>query len=167
MARWLVIVLALAACSRASDSGEAKKWQEAPPPKEIAVPAGLSITVAVDRAEHAPITSQVLEATKPDFLDSEHRAWRIPTLVHEATPAGAVVEASSPSGVAVKFGHATPDGLEPVLFLTRRGEVIVAAVDPKDPFPRYHGQGSRLRRPGDTMPRVAPVTRLAITRPTP
>jgi hypothetical protein len=50
-----------------------------------------------------------------------------------------------------------------VLFLTRRGEVMVAAVDPKDPFPRYHGQGGRLRRGGDPMPRVAPVARLAVT----
>lgn len=166
MVRWLVIVVALAACSRASDSGEAKKWQEVPPPKEVAVPAGLSIAITVDGAELPPITSKTLEATKPDFLDSDHRAWRIPTLVSEAAPEGTTIEAASPNGVAVKFAHPGPEGLEPVLFLTRRGEVIVAAVDPKDPFPRYHGQGSRLRRPGDTMPRVAPVTKLAITRPT-
>jgi hypothetical protein len=165
MARWLLIVVALVACSRASDSGEAKKWQEAPPPKEVAVPAGLSIAVQVDGADKPPITSDVLKATNPDFLDSDHRAWRIPTLIPEAAPPGAVVEAASPSGVAVKFAHPTPEGLEPVLFLTRRGEVIVAALDPKDPFPKYHGQGSRLRRPGDSLPRVGPVAKLAITSP--
>jgi hypothetical protein len=167
MARWLVIMLALVACSRASEEGEAKKWQEAPPPKEVSVPAGLSIAVSVDGAERSPITSETLKSTKPDFVDTDHRAWKVPTLIVEAAPAGTTVEAASPTGVAVKFAHPTPDGLEPVLFLTRRGEVIVAALDPKDPFPKYHGQGSRLRRPGDTMPRVAPVTRLAIITPSP
>lgn len=168
MARWLLIVITLVACSRASDEGSAKKWQEVPPPKGVTVPSGLSIAVTVDGTERPPITSDVLAKTKPDFIDDDHRAWRIPTLVAEAAPAGAVVEAASPTGVAVKFAHPTPEGLEPVLFLTRRGDVIVAALDPKDPFPRYHGQGSRLRRPGDAMPRVAPVSKLAISsQPTP
>ena len=44
-------------------------------------------------------------------------------------------------------------------------EVIVSAIDPKDPFPRYHGQGGRLHRAGDSMPRVVPVAKLAITHP--
>lgn len=168
MVRWLLIAAALAAaCSRASNEGDKKQWQEAPPPKAVTVPAGLSIGVEVDGAAASPITSEVLKETKPDFVDEDHRAWRIPTLVPDAAPQGTVVEATSPTGFSVKFTHPTPEGLEPVLFLTRRGEVIVAALDPKDPFPRYHGQGSRLRRPGDTMPRVAPVTQLTITHPTP
>lgn len=163
----LLIALVIAACSRASDEGTAKKWQEAPPPKEVKIPAGLSISVQVDGQDKAPITSEVLDQTKPDFVDPEHRAWRIPTLVPEAAPTGTVIEATSPTGFSVKFAHPTPEGLEPVLFLTRRGEVIVAALDPKDPFPKYHGQGSRLRRPGDAMPRVAPVTKLAISSTNP
>ncbi|NVB78765.1 MAG: hypothetical protein HOV81_10255 [Kofleriaceae bacterium] len=169
MARWLAIVLvslAVASCSRASNEGEAKKWQESPPPKDVSVPAGLSIAVTVDGADQPSITSTSLSATKPDYVDTEHRAWKIATLVAAAS-SGATVEASSPNGVSVKFATPTPEGLEPVLFLTRRGEVIVAALDPKDPFPRYHGQGSRLKRPGDTMPRVAPVTRLSITHGAP
>ena len=40
-----------------------------------------------------------------------------------------------------------------VLSLTRRGDVIV---------PRYHGQGGRLRRAGDPMPRVTAVSQIAI-----
>lgn len=161
--RRLLVIVALAGCSRGSDESKAKQWQEQPPPKEVTVPAGLSIEVTVNGAAHTAITSQTLETTKPDFADPEHRAWRIPTLVADATP-GSTVEAAAPSGVAVKFAEPTQDGLEPVLFLTRRGEVIVAAVDPKDPFPRYHGQGSRLKRPGDSMPRVAPVTKLSVTK---
>jgi hypothetical protein len=166
MVRCLVIAVFVAgalACSKASTEGDKKQWQESPPPKAIAVPTGLSISVDVDGTAKAAITSETLSATKPDYVDNEHRAWRIPTLVPEAAPAGAVIEASAPSGVAVKFTQPTPEGLEPVLFLTRRGEVIVAAVDPKDPFPKYHGQGSRLRRPGDSMPRVGQVNKLSIT----
>ena len=50
-----------------------------------------------------------------------------------------------------------------MLFLTRRGEVIVSTIDPKDPFPRFHGQGGRLHRAGDSYPQVRPVARLEIT----
>lgn len=164
MTRLLVIALALAACSKASPEGDKKQWQESPPPKGVSIPVGLSIAVELDGAAAAPITSAMLEKSKADFVDDDHRAWRIPTLVPAAVT-GSTVEASSPTGVAVKFALPTPDGLEPVFFLTRRGEVIVAALDPKEPFPKYHGQGSRLKRPGDTMPRVAPVTKLAITSP--
>ena len=155
---------ALAACSRASNEGDKKTWQEQPPPKEITIPAGLSIAVTVQGADQPPITSATLQATKPDFTDDEHRAWRIPTLVADATP-GSTVEAAAPSGVAVKFAEPTPDGLEPVLFLTRRGEIIVSTIDPKDPFPRFHGQGGRLHRAGDSYPQVRPVARLEITTP--
>ncbi len=167
MRHWLLIALSIAVlgvgCSRASNEGEAKQWQEQPPPKDVNVPAGLSIGVTIGGAEHAPITSEMLTKTKPDFVDDERRAWRIQTIVPEAT-GGSTVEASSATGVSVKFAQPTPEGLEPVLYLTRRGEVVVAAVDPKEPFPRYHGQGARLHRPGDTMPRVAQVTKLAITK---
>jgi hypothetical protein len=163
MWRSLVIGLTLIACSKASTEGDKKQWQEPPPPAEIGVPANVSITVEVDGVPKPAITTATLQQTKPDFVDADHRAWRIPTLVPESSPAGTTVEAASPGGVAVKFAHPTPDGLEPVLFLTRRGEVIVAALDPNKPFPGYHGQGSRMRRPGDSMPRVMPVTRLAIT----
>jgi hypothetical protein len=167
MARWLVIACALAACSRASDETAGKQLQDQPPPKEVTVPVGLSIAVEIDGAANAAITTETLKTAKPDFVDVDRRAWLIPTLVAAASPAGTIVEASTPSGVSVKFAHPTTDGFEPVLFLTRRGEVIVSAIDPKDPFPRYHGQGGRLHRAGDSLPRVAPVTKLSITHPKP
>ena len=164
MFRSWVVVLAVAGCSRASDESDTKKWQQ-PPPQEVSVPAGLSIAVEVDGAAKPPITADNLKAIKPDFVDTERRAWLIPTLVADAAPTGSVIEATAPTGVSLKIAHPTSDGLEPVLFLTRRGEVIVSAIDPKDPFPRYHGQGGRLHRAGDSMPRVAPVAKLAITHP--
>ncbi len=163
MARWFVPLLVLAAaCSRASDEGETRQWQQ-PPPKDIPIPASVNIDVHVDGGTKAAITSKSLAGTKPDFADDEHKAWLIPTLVPDAAERGTTVEAVSPAGVSVKFTHPNPEGWEPVLFLTRRGDVIVAAIDPKDPFPRYHGQGGRLRRAGDPLPRVAPVSRIEIT----
>ncbi len=152
------------ACSKANDEGETKRLQSPPPPHDVEVPAGLSIAVDIDGAAKPAITADVLRGVKPDFVDAEHRMWLIPTLVADASPAGTIIEASSPSGVSLKLAHPTADGLEPVLFLTRRGEVIVSTIDPKDPFPKYHGQGGRLHRAGDSMPRVVPVTKLAITR---
>jgi hypothetical protein len=164
MARRLALALLVAACSRASD--DRTKLQDQPPPNQVELPKNLAIAVDVDGAPRPPITTEVLRATKPDFTDPEHRAWLIASLVAEAAPAGTTIEASAPSGVAVKFAHPGTSGLEPVIFLDRRSEVIVQAVDPKDPFPRFHGQGSRLHRPPEQLaPRVQPVAKIAITRP--
>ncbi|HEX4352386.1 MAG TPA: hypothetical protein VHZ95_05715, partial [Polyangiales bacterium] len=115
----------------------------------------------------APIVASTLRSTKPDFADSDRRAWKISTLVAAASPMGTTIEATSPTGTSLKFVHPTSDGLEPVLFLTRRGEVIVSAVDPRDPFPEFHGRGNRLHRAGDQTPHIAPVAKLAISRPAP
>lgn len=163
MHRWIAALVVIAACSKASNEAERRQWPEPPPGKDVTIPASLEIAVTVDGEARAPITAGKLHGMPPDYADDERKAWKIPSLVAEAGPPG-IVEATSPAGVSVKFPHPTPDGLEPVLFLTRRGEVIVAAVDPKDPFPRYHGQGGRLHRSGDQMPRVAPVSKLDIKR---
>jgi len=160
----VVAMLAAAACSRASDEGGAKQWSQPHPPRDMPPPADLAIAITVDGAARGPITAKTLATAKPDFEDAERSAWLIPTLVPDAAARGTRVEAVSPAGVSVKFERPSSAGLEPVLFLTRRGEVIVSAIDPKDPFPRYHGQGGRLHRSGDSWPRVAPVERLAITR---
>src|ERR1051326_2477084 len=119
MLRSLIVLALLAGCSRASDEGEAKKWPAGAPPREVEIPAGLSIAVDVDGAAKPPITADTLRATKPDFTDAEHKVWLIPTLVADASPAGTVVEASSPPGVSLKLTPPTSDGLEPVLFLSR------------------------------------------------
>lgn len=151
------------ACSRPSEEAEGKQWPKAEP-GDVVIPEQLSIGVVVDGQPKTPITADVLRRAKPDFQDSERKAWRISTLVADAR-AGSV-EAASPNGFSITFQHPTPDGREPVLYLTRRGEVIVAALDPKDPFPRFHGQGGRLARKGDPMPHVGPVAKLDIKRST-
>lgn len=166
MVRSLLLACALVACSKSGDQSEAKHWQSGPPPATVDVPAGLSIEVSVDGAPRAAITSDTLRTVKPDFVDVEHRVWLIPSLVPDAAPAGTVVEATAPGGgMSIKLSHPTADGMEPALFLSRRGEVKVAAIDPKEPFPRWHGQGGRLHRAGDSLPHVGPVAKLAISRP--
>jgi hypothetical protein len=40
--------------------------------------------------------------------------------------------------------------------------VVVTVVLPENPFPDYHRQGGRLRRPGDLTPRISPVSRLRV-----
>jgi hypothetical protein len=166
MVRCLGIVVVLVACSKSSDEAQTKQWQEPAPPKNVTVPEGVSIAVDVDGAAKPAITSDTLKSVKPDFVDPEHHAWLIGSLVPDAAAAGTVVEASAPSGVSVKLAHPTPDGFEPVLFLTRRGELTARAIDPKDPFPKWEGQGGRVHRPGDSLPHLGPVAKLAITRPT-
>jgi hypothetical protein len=161
--RYALVALILAACSKPSDESAAKRWQEPPPPPEIVVPDGVSIAVEVDGSAAPPITSAALKLAKPDFADPEHRAWLVTSLVASAALPGTTIEASSLDGISVKLTQPTGDGLEPVVYLTRRSEVIVAAIDPKQPFPPYHGQGGRLHRGGDTMPHVAHVAKLAIT----
>jgi len=170
MRRWVLLALAVVAagaCSRASDEAETKQWPAQPPPKDMPPPADLKITIKVNGADKGAITAQTLKTAKPDFEDAERTMWLIQTLIPDAAPSGSTVEAVSTAGVSVKFERPSAAGLEPVLFLTRRGEVIVSAIDPKEPFPRYHGQGGRLHRAGDSLPRVGPVARLEIQRPAP
>jgi hypothetical protein len=163
MGRSLVIVSVLAACSRGGDHSEAKQWQSDPPPPKIDVPAGLQIAVSIDGQPRAPVTTDTLNAIKPDYEDDEHRVWMITSLVPEATPSPASIQATSPAGMSITLAHPMPDGYEPALFLSRRGEIKVAAVDPKVPIPPWHGHGGRLHRAGDSMPHIGPVSKLEIT----
>jgi hypothetical protein len=155
-----------AACSKASDESEAKRSPVAPPPEEVEIPAGLSIPVEVDGAPGQPITAARLEALTPDFHDEDRRAWRLTRVLGDAFAADTVVEAVGPENVSITMRRPETDGEpQPVLFLTRRGDVVVAVVDPNRPFPGYHGQGGRLKRPGDPRPRLSPVQRLRVFVP--
>jgi hypothetical protein len=55
-------------------------------------------------------------------------------------------------------------GPVPVLLESRRGEIVAAMVAPEEPFPSYHGQGRRMNRPGDPLPRVAGVRKIRVYR---
>jgi len=155
-------LLLLAACSRAGEEESGKRAPIAPPPQIIEIPEGLNIPVDVDGVATQPITRATLDGVKPDFADAERRAWRLTRIVPGFT-GDAVLEAVGRDGVAITMQRpGSGDEPQPVLFFTRRGEVVATQVRPEDPFPQFHGQGGRLRRPGDTTPRVSPVVALRV-----
>ena len=169
MATWrmltAVVLAAGLGCAKASDDAAARRTPAVPPPGEVAIPRTLRLPVSIDGRDAGVIDAERLGAVPPAFADEERRAWKVAQVIPEAAAADAVVEARSASGVSMRMDR-PPDGrhLEPVLFLTRRGDVVVSLVDPTEPFPEYHGQGGRLRRQGDPLPRLAQVTALAIVR---
>ncbi len=161
--RTLLLLVWVAACSRAENEAGTKRSPVPPPPTDVGVPSDLRIPVTVDGAAREPISAASLSARQPDYQDEDRRAWRLVGLVPELARDGASVEARGKQGVTVRMDIPPgTSGPQPVLFLTRRGEVIATLVDPAEPFPGYHGQGGRLRRPGDTMPHVSPVLELAV-----
>lgn len=160
---WIALGLCgVLACSRAENESAGRRTPVAPPPVEVDVPADTRIEVTVDGAPRPAIDARALSARAPDYRDEERRAWKLTGLVPELDRVGASIEARGTSGVSVRLERQANAALEPVLFLTRRGELVATMVDPAQPFPEYHGQGGRLRRPGDTMPHVSPVLALVV-----
>jgi hypothetical protein len=164
--RLALALLVVAACSKASDESRTKRSPTAPPPPTVEIPANLSIAVSIDGVAAAPLDAARLTATRAEFVDEERRAWRLTTLVPAFDRTGATVEAEGASGATLKLTRPdTSTAMAPVLFLTRRGEVMVTLLDPAHPFPDYHGQGGRLRRPGDDQLHLSGITALRITAP--
>jgi hypothetical protein len=164
----LVILVATAGCSRASESSEAKRMPKPPPAAESAEPGDkLHIAVEIDGAPAASIDGAKLASTPPDFKDDEHRAWRIATLIGPAADReGVVIAATGEKDVTIVLPRPrAKEDPAPVLTLNRRGDVFATLLMPGEPFPAYHGRGGRLARPGDPLPRVAGVKSLSITLP--
>lgn len=161
------LALVAAACSKAGEEAEAKRSPISPPPPSVELPADLRIPVQVDGRDIQVITTADLAAAEPDFSDTDRRAWRLVELLGDRAPAGTRVEAIGEGGVGISMSIPASEGEpQPVLFLTRRGDLVAAAVRADDPFPDYHGQGGRLRRPGDPLPRLtAPVVKLVLVPP--
>ena len=145
--------LILIGCSKASDATAGKQMPKLPPPPQAALPTE---KIAVEIAGKQAPAIDASHLPPPDFQDAEHRAWRLSTLVG-AHPSFAV---TGESGVTVEFRDQSE--LVPALLLTRRGELVVSLLDAKDPFPPYHGQGRRLGRPGDPLPRVTAPRKISI-----
>jgi hypothetical protein len=152
------------ACSKPSETTDAKRSPKPPPSASVAIPATLHVEVEVDGAPAPPIDAARLSAAKPDFSDDERRAWRLTTLLGPATSRpGVVIEALGDKGLGLEMRPtAGPSDPTPVLSLTRRGEVVIELVSPDDPFPGFHGKGGRLNRPGDPLPRVSSPTKLRV-----
>jgi hypothetical protein len=153
------------ACKRTSEQNESKRMPKPPPPPDAEASAELHIVVEIDGKADATIDATKLNATKPDFVDGERRAWRIESLVGaSAKRDGTVIAVTGEKGVTVTL-HQPKTDKDPlaVLAVSRRGEVVAAMVEPEEPFPPYHGQGGRLGRRGDPLPRVAGVTKIAVS----
>jgi hypothetical protein len=157
----LVALLAAGACGKSEPPNQSKMMPKLAPPPTVDLPADLEIIVEIDGAAAPAIDRAKLLATPPDFADAERRAWRLPTLVGAAAAApGVTIYASGAQDVTVGLqGDAEH---VPVIMVSRRGDVIATVLDAKQPFPDYHGQGGRLGRPPDALPRVLAVSKLKI-----
>jgi hypothetical protein len=162
---WLAVALGFACgCAKAGDESQAKRAPGPPPPPGVEIPAALSVPVEVHGKPAAPIDAARLAATAPDFVDDDHRAWRLTALLaQELRGADAAIEAVGSDGVAISLPTSSVAGsAQPALVLTRRGKVAAAMIDPAEPFPAYHGQGGRLKRRGDPLPRIEPLRLLRV-----
>ena len=165
MRAWMVLaILATGGCQKGSDADATRQMPKLPPPPQAPLPAALKISVEIDGKELAPIDAARLNATRPDFQDAERRAWRLTTLLGPSlTRPGAVAAVTGDKDMTVLLKQPTnPKDPLPVLAESRRGGVVAAMVTADDPFPPYHGQGRRLARPGDPVPRVGGVTRIRV-----
>jgi hypothetical protein len=171
MRRGLIVVLsvlaALTGCRDSTDLDDVRLQPKLPPPPSVTVPAALRIEVEIAGQATEPIEAATLNAREPDFRDGSHRAWRILGLAGAAADReGAVISVEGEEGLTITMKRPqSPGDLEPALILTRRGEIVAALISPADPFPPYHGQGRRLSRGGDRLPRLGGVKKILISFP--
>jgi len=160
-AKTLAIVCLVVACSKSEPNEGKRVPQLAPGSGEI--PAALEITVTIDGAAHAPITRDLLLATKPDWTEGPRRAWRIATLVGVEPTETTLFAVTGAKDVTVELpAVSTANKLVPALQLSQRGGVVAEFVDPADPFPSFHGAGGRLGRSPEAAPRVFAVTKIDV-----
>jgi hypothetical protein len=150
-------------CQKASDSANAKRMPQPPPAPRTQPSSTLTVAVQIDGRVAPPLTAARLDATPPDFHDPERRAWKLSTLLGDAVgPDTQIVVTGDSTASLLMRQPANPTDPQPVLMLNRRGELIATVASPQQPFPSYHGEGGRLRRPGDATPHLAGVTAIKV-----
>jgi hypothetical protein len=161
MKKLLILVLVLG-CKQASEGNDTRNMPKLPPPPNVAPPAALKIAVEIDGKDAPAIDAAKLASVKPDFEDAERKAWRFSSLLGPAAEReGVSIAVSGDKDVTVVLKPSkSPKDPVPVLAVTRRGGIVAAVIEKDDPFPNYHGQGRRMARPGDPLPRVAGITRI-------
>lgn len=163
----LLAAVAAAACTKASDATSAKRMPQPPPlaaARALPLPDGLRIDVVVAGKPAAPIDAARLRAAPPDFQDAERRAWKMTTLLGaDLVPPGTeLVITGAPAAALILTQPAGAGDAQPALMLNRRGDLVATMLTPGAPFPPFHGEGGRLRRPGDTIPHLAGVVRIQV-----
>lgn len=158
-----ILSLASMSCTKASEAEKAKRMPKPPPEPSQPVQLDAPIGLEVDGEKRAPVASALLAKTKPDFSSGDRRAWKIARLASLPPDADAEIEVESADGVRVS-ALANPPAGKPILVLVvnRRGSAHAALVRADDPFPAFHGQGGRLSRPGDPLPRIGRLRRIRI-----
>ncbi len=117
-----------------------------PQPERANVPADLLIQVEVNGRELPPISASTL-AAPPDVRDEHRTAWKLDRFVGEISAARKlVVEQADGQRVVIPLGNTDSAAPNIALILNRKGEVLVAALDPEDPFPAFHGRGGNRGR---------------------
>jgi hypothetical protein len=162
MKRWLLI-MALCACQKASE--ERREMPKLPPPPQAKVTPSLRIEVEVDGKAQSPLDAERLAKAAPDFTDGEHKAWRFSTLLGTTIAPGTSIAVTGAQNVTITLKQPqNSKDPQPVITESRRGEIVAALISPEDPFPAFHGQGRRLARPMDPLPRISGVTKISVKR---
>ena len=128
-AQAVLVSLLCLACSKPGEDSEAKRSPIPEPAPGATVPEALSIPVELEGKVVFTITTEMLEARKPDFKDDERQAWRLDKLLDESVfPKGSVLEASGSDGVGISMNRPASDEEPlPVVVLTRRAEILSLA----------------------------------------
>jgi len=130
----------------------------------VSLPQDMRIPVTVDGDKAVVINHDVLAGREPDFVQQDRRAWRLGSLVGDRYNPSLAVEVEDGDGqrhLVARPGQAG-DAEAVVLAVNRTGEVRVALVAVKDPFPPFHGRGGNRGRRGDPS-RVREVKRILIS----
>lgn len=131
--------------------------------RTVDVPEGVKVDVEIDGRESVPITSEGLRAVTPSYHDTDLRAWRLVAILPaDAVKAGMQLDVEEQNGrrtIFARFGE--KDG-EPVLMVNRKGQVLIALIEPDNPFPAFHGRGGN-RGQGARADRIRGVTKLRLT----
>jgi hypothetical protein len=159
-----MLICAMPSCTKASESGDAKRMPKPPPSPSTEVTGTLHINVQIDDQPAPPIDAARLAATKADFEDEDRRAWKMVTLLGPAAGRDGVSIAVTGAKGLTLVARPTKNSADPipVLVTSRRGEAHFALVPANEPFPAYHGRGGQLNRPGDPLPRISGVTEIRV-----
>jgi hypothetical protein len=164
-----LVLLVCIACGNSEPANEGKRMPAPPPVVKQGIPANVAIEVIVDGKPRPPITQATLLATPPDWSDPQRKAWKIARLVGAPeTPETSFAVTGTAQQITVELpAVSAANPLVPALMLSQRGIVVAEFVDPKNPFPSFHGEGGRLGRSPESEPRVPGVTRIEVRKRTP